>query len=576
LGKSIDGLMVNNYKSINAANNMLEVLEEQNNAILNYLTGNKQEGLNSFYKNNDAFYSWFNIEYNNITEAGEKQHTENIKEYYIKYLKYFSTLQDIKSSQGEEAAANYYVENITPVFSQVKSELKAISQINEKSMFSSKERVTRATHRSLSLILILSAAAVVSGFFLSMFFINKFLKPMHLLTETMKSVKEGNLDSQAPVLAQDEVGDMAKEFNNMTKRLQEFEQSTLGRLMSEKNKSYAIVKSISDPLIVLDMNYRVILLNNACEKFFNINENKALNRHFLESIHNGDLFDYISSVNEAKSEYEEKIVGLTSNGDEYYFNIIVKVVRDRDALMNGVVVLFQNVTQLKQLEKIKTEFVSTVSHEFKTPLTSIMMGTSLISNQNIGTLNEKQKQIIDTIKEESERLSALINNLLQLSKIQSDKSIFEMKLNSMEDIIITSVKTFLDQAQNKGVDLFYTIDNDLPKVNVDFEKMTWVINNLVSNALKHTDAGDKISVKASIQKNKMLVSVKDTGSGIPEEYLDKIFNKFVQVSEYDQETNGTGLGLAIAKEIVEAHDGEIWCESKLGSGSVFTFTLPLV
>jgi signal transduction histidine kinase len=205
-----------------------------------------------------------------------------------------------------------------------------------------------------------------------------------------------------------------------------------------------------------------------------------------------------------------------------------------------------------------------------------MIGTSLISNQNIGSLNEKQNQIINTIKEDGERLSDLINDLLQLSKIQSNKSIFEMKPNSIEDIILTSVKTFLDQAQNKGVDLSYTIENDLPEVNVDFEKMTWVINNLISNALKHTGFGDKISIKASINKNKMLISVKDTGIGIPQEYQEKIFDKFVQVSEYDSETSGSGLGLAIAKEIVEAHDGEIWCESNLGSGSTFIFTLPLI
>lgn len=575
LGKSIDGLMVNNYKSINATNNMLEALEEQNNGVLNYLYGNRQDGIDLFYKNNDIFYKWFNIEYNNITEIGEMQHNENIKQYYINYLKYFSTLQDIRSSHGEESAAKYYDESILPIFSQMKNELEEISQLNERAMFNNKERVTRDTHRSLSLILILSAAAVVSGFFLSGFFINKFLKPMHLLTETMKSVKEGNLDNQAPVLTQDEVGDLAREFNNMTKRLQAFEQSTLGRVMSEKNKSYAIVKSISDPIIVLDMNYRVILLNNACERFFNIGEDKVLNKHFLESIHNGELFDYISSVNETNSEYNEKIINLKSKGEEYYFNVIAKVVKDRDAHMNGVVVLFQNVTQLKLLENIKTEFVSTVSHEFKTPLTSIMMGTSLISNQSIGPLNEKQKQIIDTIKEDSEQLSALINNLLQLTKIQSNKSLFEIKPNSMEDIIMTSVKMFLDQAQSKGVGLSYMIENDLPEVNVDFEKMTWVINNLISNALKHTDSGDNISLKASVHKDKMFISVKDTGTGIPQEYQKKIFDKFVQVSEYDSETSGSGLGLAIAKEIVEAHDGEIWCESKLGSGSTFIFTLPV-
>lgn len=576
LSKSIDGLMVNNYKSINASNNMLSALEEENNAMLDYIHGSKSDGIDSFYKNNDIFYKWFNIEYNNITESGEGQHNENIKNYYIQYLKLFSNLQEIRSSKGEVEAVKYYQSDILPTFLQIEKELKDISFINERAMFKSKNAVTEDTYSYLYMIMVLSVLAVSAGLFVSWFFVNKLLKPISMLTETMKSVKEGNLDKQTPILSNDEIGVMTHEFNNMTKRLKEFESSTMGKLMLEKNKSITIVKSISDPLIVLDTNYKVILINDACEKFFNIDENKMLNRHFLEAVHDGDLYDYISGVVESGKEHDEKIVSLGSGNKSYYFNIVVKVVQDKDANMNGIVLLFQNVTQLKQLEKIKTDFISTISHEFKTPLTSIMIAASLISKNNIGTLNEKQSEIVSTIKEDVERLSTLITDLLQLSKLQSDKSIFNIEPCSIEDIIVNSVKTFHEQAENKGINLYYKVDDNLPMVNADFQKIIWVINNLISNGLKHTNSGDEIYVSAALRNGKVYTIVKDTGVGIPEEFQKKVFDKFIQIGEYDSESTGSGLGLAIAKEIIEAHDGSIWCESKLGSGSTFTFTLPVV
>ena len=574
LSKSIDGLMVNNYKSINASNNMLTALEKENSAILDYIHGNKSGGIDSFYSNNDIFYKWFNTEYNNITEAGEAQHNENVKKYYIQYIKLFSNLQLISSS-GEGNAVKYYQSDILPVYLQIEKELKDISLINEQAMFKSKNAVTEDTYKYLYIIIALSAVAVFAGLFISWFFVNKLLKPISMLTETMKSVKEGNLDKQTPILSNDEIGDLTREFNNMTKRLKGFESSTMGKLMLEKNKSIAIVKSISDPLIVLDTNFKVILLNDACEKFFNIDEGKMLNRHFLEAIPDGDLYAYISGVVEDGKEHDEKIISLQSGNKNYYFNIVVNVVQDEDAKMNGIVLLFQNVTQLKQLEKVKTDFISTVSHEFKTPLTSIMIASSLMTKDNVGTLNEKQSKIVSTIKEDTERLSTLITDLLELSKIQSDKSIFSMELCSIEDIILASVKTFHEQAESKKINLYYKVEDNLPKVNVDFEKITWVINNLVSNSLKHTSAGDEISISAALRNGKIYTIVKDTGIGIPEEFQEKIFDKFVQIGESDSESTGSGLGLTIAKEIIEAHDGNIWCESKLGLGSTFTFTLPV-
>ncbi|TDT52046.1 sensor histidine kinase [Fonticella tunisiensis] len=574
--KSIDGLMVNNYKSINAVNNMLEIVQNQNVDILNYIYEDKEKAIDSFHKDTNSFYKWFSIEYNNITEVGEKEHNERINEYYVEYVKLFSNLQEIRNNEGIESAVKFYNEKILPLQNSIKDELKNLSLLNERAMLTSKDEAARDSQSSLKIVLIMSAGALIGGFLVSIYFINKFFKPIVLLTETMKSVREGNLDKQAPVMSKDEIGELAQEFNNMTRRLQEFEQSTLGKLLNEKNKSLAIVKSISDPLIVLDTSYRIVLLNKACEDVFNLVEDKVINRHLLEAIRDGNLFDHVSSMLASnEDEHKQKIMYFKSNNKEYYFNVIVTAVRDGNSNINGVVVLFQDVTNLKQLEKMKTDLISTISHEFKTPLTSILIGTSLVEDESLGELNEKQKEIINAIKEDGERLSSLVNNLIDLSKIESDKSIFKFEKCSIEDVILNSIKGFYAQAEDKNINLYYKVTENLPQVVADFEKITWVINNLISNALKATGEGGEISINAYARQNRIYVSVKDTGAGIPEEYRKKIFDKFTQLDDPHFERSGSGLGLAIAKEIIEAHQGEIWCESKLNAGSNFIFTLPL-
>lgn len=578
LSKSIDGLMVDNYKSINVANKMMEAIEVQNIAVLNYINENRENALEEFYKGNDEFYKWFNVGFNNITEKGEQDSIAIINSRYLEFLKVFSQIQEIKNKDGKINANEFYNKNVFSIYNELKNALKTLSLLNEKAMFNSKNTVTNNALEIMYIILVLSLIAVIGGFFISKFFLNKFLKPIYLLTETMKSVKEGNIEQQAPVLSNDEVGGLAQEFNKMTKRIQKLENSTKGKLLAEKNKSLAIVKSISDPLIVLDTNFKIILINSACEEVFNIVENDVLNKHFLEAIRYANLYDHIFNAYkefEDNSKFKEEIISIESKGKQYHFNVVVSIAKDNEFKINEIVVFLQNVTGLKQLEKMKTDFIATISHEFKTPLTSIMMGLSLIDHINLGSLNEKQQKIIETIKDDTNTLSDLVTNLLHLSRIESDKALFNMGSCSIVGVVENSIGNFYDLAEANEVHLRNEINDELPKVIGDSEKLTWVVNNLISNSLKHTNAGDEIIVRAYANEGKMYVSVSDTGEGIPDQYHSSIFNKFVQVEEGSTEIKGSGLGLAISKEIVEVHGGEIWCESKLDEGSNFIFTLPI-
>lgn len=575
LEKSIDGLMTDNYKSIDAANNMNHVIETQEKAILQYIQFQKKSAVDLFYNNNDEFYKWFSIEKNNITEAGETEIVNRINNDYINFIKLFSQLQEYQNSHTNEETMEFYNATVTEQVNQIEKDLRTLTALNEKAMFNGKDFVKVNAEKSLYFILAISAIAAAFGLIISMFYTNKSLKPVYLLTETIKTVKEGEIYKQAPVINEDEIGILAHEFNSMTKRLHEFEQSTLGNLLTEKNKSVAIVKSISDPLIVLDENYKIVLLNDSCEDLFDIREEKVLKKHFLETIRIVELYDNIFNIINNKINDNEKIIKLEIKDKTYYFNTVVTAVKDKSDKINSVVVLLKNVTEFKELENIRNDFFATISHEFKTPLTSIMMGVGLMLEKNLGLLNDKQKEILDTIKEEAQKLTELVSNLLKISKIQSDRTIFDIKPCSIIGIIENSIANYNDQAHNNDVKLYNNTEEELPRVIADGEKITWVINNLVSNALKYTDAGDEIIVGAYIDGKEMKVYVKDTGRGIPKEYQEKVFDRFVKSNKYSSEFISAGLGLSIAKEIVEAHGGTISCTSKIDEGSVFAFTLPI-
>jgi len=573
LSEAIDGLMIANYKSISAATKMAEAIERQDSAVLIYINVSTQRGKELFTSGNEEFFKWFSVDENNITEGGEAELINNIQASYTRYLNLFFDLQEVYSKEGAKQANKFYNAEMLPEFTNIKGILEQLSLVNEKAMFSSKAAATEHSRNSMHLVLGISICATALGFGISRFFTNRFLTPVTLLTQTMKLVKAGDLNQQAHISTQDEIGAFAAEFNNMTKRLLQYEQSTLGQLLAEKNKSVAIVKSISDPLIVMDSDYRIILLNDAFESIFNVEEELLVNKHFLEGIRNGEIFDFISSTYKSEDESRQKIFMLKSGQEDFYFNVIVTAVKDNNANLSGLIALFQNVTQLKQLEKIRTDFIATISHEFKTPLTSIVMGTDVLADEGMGALNEDQKQFIQAIREDSERLTQLVNDLLELTRIESGRAVYKFREYAADDIIDCSIKPFYQLAEQQDKALYFKCDEDIPHVRADFEKVTWVLNNLISNALKYTDAGDEIVVGAEAKGNKVLISVKDTGRGIPEEYIPHIFEKFVQVKDGDFEVRGTGLGLAVVREIIQAHSGEIWCESRLDIGSSFTFTL---
>lgn len=575
LGRSIDGLITDNYKSIDAAKSMDNSIEKQEKAVLKYIQGRYEEGVNLFYEGNDEFSEIFHAEKNNITEPGEGDLVEVLNKDYVDFVKMFANLQEFSKNHSDVEIENFYEDKIIESIERVRTDLKEISKLNECSMFDKKTRTRSSAESSTNLIFLLSIIAGVSGLGISLIYTNKYLKPIKLLTNTIKSVKEGEINKEAPILYDDEVGLLAREFNNMTSRLYKFEKSTKGSLLEEKDRFMAIIKSISDPLMVLDESFKLKFVNDSCEKILKVDEENIKNKHFLQVINDGKLYDHAFDVINNNLYDDGKMIEIQIEEKKYFFNITVTAIRDKDCKVNGIIMLFKNVTELKQVEILKTDFIGTISHELKTPLTSIVMGIDLMLDKNLGALNNKQKQVVETIKEDSESLNNLVSNLLKISKIQSDRAAFDIKIDNLNILIYECIENYKTKAFEEKIEIKTERLNDLPMVKIDREKIGWVINNLISNAIRYSDENGQIIIGACVKNDYINVSVRDNGRGIPKEYLEKVFEKFVRVEGFEVLPGSTGLGLSIAKEIVEAHNGSIWCDSVLGEGSVFTFTLPV-
>jgi Signal transduction histidine kinase len=577
LKTSVNEALSNNYKSINYVNDMIICSQKQNNTILTYIYSNPEKGINDYNSAQSEFNRLYNLESNNLTEKDEKNLLQKTYKDYNDYVNLFFQLQQLPDNKIINISMiNFYNENINVCFNQLLYDLNNLLTVNETAMKEHTNYINELSNLSMILILIFSVVFSLGGYVLSKHFTNKALKPIYSLREVMKAVKDGDLTKQAIITTQDEIGELTQEFNKVTKRLYEFERSTMGQLLTEKNKSIAIVKSISDPLVVLDSDLKISLVNLAFESFFNADEGMTLNKSFEDVIKNADINNYLDNFNMNNFQsLNHKVIYINKNNKNYYFNISINIIKSSDVTVDEIIVLFKNVTEIKTLEKMKLDFISTISHEIKTPLTSILMGTSLIVDDNIGALNSSQKKIISAIKEDSENLSDLVINLLNLIKLQSRESLLQIEPASIVGVIQQSIKSFYEQAKNKDINLYFSGEEDLPKVNMDAEKIVWVLNNLISNALKFTNAGDTIEIAACIRDKRLIVTVQDSGIGIPEKYVQKVFDKFVQIDGENASKKGTGLGLALAKEIIETHHGEIWCESKLDLGSSFYFSLPV-
>ncbi len=577
LGQASDAILEENYRSILAAENMVDAIERQDSAILLVMLNYGDEGLRQFRENESQFLQWLARAKDNITIEGEDKVIGAIDLGYSSYLVNFSRLRELYRTDPQKTAA-FYHESVLPSFKSVRDTCIRLREINQETMFKTNVHAQQVARKAIWSMVMLSVITVGVGLGFSLLLSNLLVRPLRQIMEAIKKLAEGIYDVKVPTTSSDELGRLGSEFNTMARKLKIYHDLDITRIIAEKQKSEALIRKIDDGIIVVDGELRITNINQTAAKIFDVEPDNVQGRHFLEVIRNEELFNYIKNAAESgKSPTigEGKNI-LTMQHDEtmYHFMFSITLVYTKPEGTLGVVLLLRDVTRLKELDRLKSEFVMRASHELRTPMTSIGMSIDLLRESATKKLNEKEQQLLSAAYEESKRLKVLVNDLLELSKIEAGKIDMEFGRVSVGALFEKAVAVLKAQADEKSVELSFKLAETLPKVKADINKITWVLTNLVSNALRYTDRGGHICLFADCAGSQVHISVSDDGAGIPYEYQSKIFDKFVQVKA-DKEAGSSGLGLAICKEIVHAHGGTIWLDSTPGEGSTFTFTLPI-
>jgi two-component system, NtrC family, sensor histidine kinase KinB len=356
---------------------------------------------------------------------------------------------------------------------------------------------------------------------------------------------------------------------------QEVVQVKYKNLVKEKNQTEAIVQSLAEGLVVVNAKGEVVMMNPAAEKLLGVDKKHKVGRPLTENLKDEEL---VSLVRDAQGQ-GEKVVELSAMQQE-----TKKVIRSSSALIEnengqtvGMVSVLTDVTKQRELDRLKTQFVSTVTHELRTPLVATQKALDVVILGTAGPLNTDQSRFLEIAHRNLDRLFRLINDILDFSKLEAGRMKMEFAGASIEALAAEVIQGLESWAQSKQVMLARQIEPGLPQVSMDPMRIGQVLTNLIGNALKFTPPGGRVTVEAKrAGEDKVEVGVQDTGIGIAPEDLSKLFQRFVQVGERRQtDVSGTGLGLSIAKEIVELHGGRIWAESEKGQGTRFVFTLPL-
>ncbi|MDZ7292162.1 MAG: cell wall metabolism sensor histidine kinase WalK [candidate division KSB1 bacterium] len=421
--------------------------------------------------------------------------------------------------------------------------------------------------------LVATLLATTGSYYLS----KRISQPITHFTRTATEIARGNFDERVNVDSQDELGRLAKIFNYMTEELYRLRKMDLNRIINEKKKTDTIIKNIADGVIVTDPANCILVMNSVMETWFGIKEKDSLNKPLEQCISNNTLLQFIRNVQSdtaPKTPTTEIVIKSTKTWKDIFLQAhAARVLNEQNELI-GIVTILRDITREKEIDRMKTELVSMVAHELRSPLTSISGFSELLLDPAVN--REQSEEYAAIILKESIRLSDLINKFLDISRIEAGKSQAKRIPMQIRDVVDKVLDVNLHQAEKKGIVVSVKVSPELPLVFGDPDMLEQVILNLFTNAVKYSPENTAIEIRLKERENDVLVEVEDNGYGISEKSLPRIFEKFYRVTDNEKvrEITGTGLGLALVKEIVEIHGGTISVRSKLGEGSTFWFTIP--
>jgi PAS domain S-box-containing protein len=573
-------IISNNYDSVVAAQEMKESLERQDSAALFALLGARDKAMVHLREHRARFNANFQKAANNITEVGEPQAIEAIRRdrdiYYQMFDAFMNRVVGGESASGDELGErNEYFTRLEPQFNKLRAECEHLLQLNQRAMLGKSEAAAGVAQLWFYRTLLIAGVLIAAGTLLAFFLANRIVEPLRQLTASTAKMAGGDLNAKVSVSSRDEVGVLAAEYNRMAERIRQLRSSDMGKLLVAQQTTEAAIDSLYDPVIVTDGEGCVTKLNPAAEEIFG-SEKENTGKHVGEVARDVRIASAVAEALESQrpvaGEGMSSLLPLAVDGSERAFRLRTTPMRDNGHHLLGAVTILEDITHLREIDRLKSEFIATASHELRTPLTSVQMGVHLLLEGALGELTDQQNEVLQACRQDCERLDKLMRDLLDLSKIEAGENQPQLAAISARDLLTTAVEELRPQVEAKDIKLSVDGPVDLPWVLIDRLQIERVISNLVINALRHTKNGE-IKINAEQRDNHVAISIADTGSGIPTEYLPHIFDKFVQVP--DAPTGGAGLGLTISKSIVEAHGGQISVQSQVGRGSTFTFTLPL-
>jgi len=579
-------IISNNYDSVGAAQEMKESLERQDSAALFALLGAREKAITQLREHRARFDANFQKAADNITEVGEPEAIESIRRdratYYQMFDSFMATVNATEDAPRESlgrseelSERNEYFTHLEPQFNKLRAECEHLLQLNQRAMLAKSEAAAGVAQLWFYRTLLIAAVLVLAGLALAFFLANRIVEPLRQLTASTVKIAGGDLEARVSVNSRDEVGVLAAEYNRMAERIRQLRSSDMGQLLIAQQTTEAAIDSLYDPVIITDSEGCVTKLNPAAEEIFG-SEKESTGKHVGELARDERIVVAVAEALESQrpvaGEGMSSVLPLAVDGSKRAFRLRTTPMRDNGKHLLGAVTILEDITHLREIDRLKSEFIATASHELRTPLTSVQMGVHLLLEGALGELTDQQNEVLQACRQDCERLDKLMRDLLDLSRIEAGESRPQLATISARDLLTTAVKELRPQVEVKGLALIVNAPVELPLVSADRLQIERVISNLVINALRHTERGE-IKISAEQRDSNVAVSVCDTGSGIPGEYLPHIFDKFVQVP--DAPTGGAGLGLTISKSIVEAHGGQISVQSEVGRGTTFTFTLPL-
>jgi signal transduction histidine kinase len=579
LGNSVDAILRENFDSVVAMQNLNEAVERIDSSFQFALAGVEDQAVRQYATNWKNYRHHLRIEQNNITIPGEQEMVDHLTALTERYRRRGDAFFALPPGDAGRKLDYFVKGGLLETFSNIKTTSNAILHLNQENM----ERASRDAGHTATLSLVwfavgLALALILAG--LSAWHtVRTILRPIQAVTQAALGVSAGNLDQVVPYLAADELGQLAQSFNTMTRHLRDYRQSHSARLLRAQRTSQATIDSFPDPVLVIDPEGGVEMANPAARHLLGVvprdpAESFAPVWHPPEALA-GPLRQALQKQADYRPEGFQHGISFGFDGRERVFLPRILVIHDPYGNALGAAVLLQDVTRFRFLDQFKSDLVSTVSHELKTPLSSLRLDLHLVLEESVGPLTPKQLELLIDARDNSERLLSIVNNLLDLAGLEQKPERLKMQPVSPVVVLRAAADGIGPRAADKGVEVVLDVPAELPDVAASTERLLHALGNLLDNAVTYTDRGGKINLSAIPSNGHVVFTVSDTGIGIPPEYLSHVFERFFRVPGRSR-GGGTGLGLAIAREIVAAHGGTVACESVPGVGSTFRLTLPAV